>query len=208
MSSHKHNTLLAMGIAETLFPALARAIVVHPDELKVTVLHGTASSSVTATPHPMEAGTLIGKGGRTVRAMQLIAKLAGERYGHVVKWQVACEKGENPPQFDRRDVTFDKPWKTPQVKSLLVSTLSAFLYLPPSVGVVEDSRLHTLFEVVLDEAEPATNTEDDSIADALEHIFNAVGKLCGKTVGVAWIRRSRPMEQPQRADGKYAKELW
>jgi predicted RNA-binding protein YlqC (UPF0109 family) len=205
----------AIKIAETLFPALCNAVVVDPDKIKFRITHGAASSSVSVTPEPEEAGNLIGKSGRTFKAFETLARIIGDRHQHPILFGVETDIGKNPAHKDRGQVD-EKEWHPKTVDAMLCSTLSAFLHYTPEVRVLNDSRRRTTWEVLLDEEEPLCSVADSAVAAALDTIFSAIAKLYGKTVSIAYIRRgagatpesNRQVDiQPASADGRYAKQL-
>ena len=209
---------VATEIAETLFPALCRAVVVDAKKIDVKVKHGAASSSISVDPEQEEAGNLIGKHGRIIRSFVLLSQAVGERHSWPVRYGVETEPGANPPQKER---TFElnKVWNAKAANDLLNSTLSAFLVYPAQVSTLVNSRRRTSYEVVLNEEEPVLNVSleerdkpvqlgDDAICAALNNIFESIGRLCGRTVTIAYVRKSEPKEpQPKKADGRYTKEL-
>lgn len=223
-------------IAETLFESLAKAIVVQPDKLSVTVKHGVASSAVAVHPDASDAGVLIGKKGRTIRAMQLLAHLVGEKYGYPVSYSVETNPGVNPPPASRPFVEFVPERSSGETQRLLGETLDAILEHDAQVGVNECGAT-TVFEVVMDGREPQHECElmvvvpelaaegceavdvnrrlqgDSAVMLMLNTIFSAVGRMHGRRVEVQLIRRpggsaaQREEPQPDTAAGRFAQEL-
>ena len=195
----------AVDVADTLFPAMCRAVVVNPDKVQVTVKHGRASSSVSVSPHPDEAGNVIGKRGRTVKALNTIARAAGDRHQWPITFGVETPPGDNPQNKDRGVIPWKK-WDAEAMESLLLSTLSSFLYWKPELTVLVETPRRTSWEVVLDDSEPVAKVDDDAVAAALDAIFGAIGKLHGKTISIAYVRRGTATKQPATAAGRFAKE--
>ena len=214
----------AVEIVDTLFPALCKAIVVEPEKLAVQSKHAKASSIVAVNPHPNEAGNLIGRNGQTIKSFELLAKLIGDKHEWPIKYTVQVEPGENPSPAQRPPFIFGE-WDAENVKSLLASTLSAFLHSPANLEMF-DLKHSTTFEVVLDINEPEPEAEitvrdadgilkqhfgDDAVTLMLRKIFGAIGKLHGKTVAITYVRKhptnKLQEKQPENAHGRYAKEL-
>lgn len=217
----------AAAVAESLFPRLCRAVVVHPDSLRVDVKHGCASSVVCATLPTGEAGDLIGKKGARIRAFSLLAKLVGDKHGWPVAFTVSLPVGYNPPSANRPPLVPTGEWNAEECESLLADTLAAFLCCSPTISK-QVFEHQTVFEVVLDDAEPKRRvdlrvdapprvgeecvagdslrvTGDLAIQFALCVLFGAVGRLRGRCVQVAVVRRGAAAEpQPATAAGRYA----
>ncbi|HEV8682004.1 MAG TPA: KH domain-containing protein [Actinomycetota bacterium] len=60
---------------------LARHLVDDPDAVEVTVVEGERSVSLQLRVAPDDMGKVIGKGGRTARAIRSIVRAAGTRQG-------------------------------------------------------------------------------------------------------------------------------
>ena len=206
-------------IAETLFPALVRAVVVFPDSVKISVGHGSASSIVTVTPDESEAGNCIGRNGRIVKAFILLSKLVSARHDHTITYAVDTPPGDNPPNKDRGRIDASH-WNSAACDGLLESTLSAYLFHPAEVNKLVDTKRRTAYEVVLNPSEPEPASismdgkdkkplfGDEAVAEALTVIFDAVGRIHGRVLQVAYVRKeAAPEPQPTRADGRYVKEL-
>ena len=216
--------------AESLFPALCRELVVAPEAVRVDVQHGSASTAVVASAAPDDAGNLIGKGGRTVRSFRLLAQLVGSRHGWPVSYTVETPPGSNPPPVDRPEL-LAREWDGGAVARLLGPVLDSYLCLDADAGYTESGSV-TNFEVVLhhDEPErgcelfvavpelPASGTEpvlvqrrlqgDEAERFMLNVIFSAIGKVHGRKVHVAYVRRAPAAEpQPVSAAGRFAAEL-
>lgn len=195
----------AIEITDTLLRDLCRAVVVNPDTLSFSVNHGAASTSFSVTPDEEEAGNMIGKSGRTVKAFTLLSKLIGSRHGWPVLYGVATDSGANPPQKDRGEVE-EKVWNLKTNDSLLRATVASFLQDTASVRVLENSRRRTTWEIVLSENEPKLIETDVAVAAALNTIFSAIGKLHGRTCCIAFVRTGNTEQEPQPATarGRYA----
>jgi predicted RNA-binding protein YlqC (UPF0109 family) len=60
---------------------VAREIVEHPDAVEVTEIERERSVQLQLRVDPEDMGKVIGKGGRTVRALRTVVKAAGTRAG-------------------------------------------------------------------------------------------------------------------------------
>ncbi|MGH2830889.1 MAG: KH domain-containing protein [Actinomycetota bacterium] len=74
---------------------LARALVDHPDDVRVSVIQGDDQRTLYRLDvHPDDAGRVIGRGGRVARAIRIVAKTAAVREGS----RIAVQIGEPRPQ--------------------------------------------------------------------------------------------------------------
>ncbi len=64
------------GVVAATLAYLARALVDHPDDVRVTVLPGEPRTVVRLDVHPDDAGRVIGRGGRIARAIRAVTKVA------------------------------------------------------------------------------------------------------------------------------------
>jgi predicted RNA-binding protein YlqC (UPF0109 family) len=216
-------------VAESVFPDLARSVVVHQGEVHVDVRHGSRSSTVAVTPSDEEAGNLIGKHGRCVKSMQLLAKLAGRKHGWPVAYAVVVGQGQNPPPADRQEPPL--PWDGQAAEELLRRLLASFLAEPFEVSrstVGEGDTTHVSFEVVLSASEPVARAQmfavpdcggppqvlagDEAVSVAVNTLMKAAGKVRGTKVHVEVVRVAEPPpleqeRQPESADGSYARTL-
>jgi predicted RNA-binding protein YlqC (UPF0109 family) len=205
----------------SLFTALAKALVSNPDKLEVEVRHGAASVTVASNPTAEDTGNLIGRKGRTVKAFQLLARLAGAKAGWAVNYCVQADGGPNPAQQDRPEpevAAKDGRW----ARALLERVLRAVLLYPASVSAAEFCK-RSEFEVVPDDrepeqvaaltyvvppdsggGEPTTVRGDAALGAALSTVFAAAGKAKGRKVAVHYVRRRAAAPQPARADGRFA----
>jgi predicted RNA-binding protein YlqC (UPF0109 family) len=60
---------------------IAKEIVEHPDAVEVTALERERSVQLQLRVDPEDMGKVIGKGGRTARALRTVMKAAGTRAG-------------------------------------------------------------------------------------------------------------------------------
>jgi len=60
---------------------IAKEIVEHPDAVEVTALKRERSVQLQLRVDPEDMGKVIGKGGRTARALRTVMKAAGTRAG-------------------------------------------------------------------------------------------------------------------------------
>jgi len=60
---------------------LAKELVEHPDAVEVTEVERERSVQLQLRVDPEDMGKVIGKGGRTVRALRTVLKAAGTRAG-------------------------------------------------------------------------------------------------------------------------------
>lgn len=63
---------------------VARALVDHPDSVRVTESERRGTSIVSLTTAPGDMGKIIGRQGRTAAALRTLVALAGEKHGRRV----------------------------------------------------------------------------------------------------------------------------
>ena len=66
-------------LIEELVGNIARALVDNPDEVQVTAVEGEQTTVVELRVHPEDLGKVIGKQGRTARAMRTLLGAAGTK---------------------------------------------------------------------------------------------------------------------------------
>ena len=69
-------------MTEQVLEFIARKLVDHPDDVKVTVVEGEQDDTVLELRvHPDDMGKVIGKRGRTAKAIRTVVKAAATREG-------------------------------------------------------------------------------------------------------------------------------
>lgn len=72
---------------------LARAIVDEPDRVTVAELEGLRGVTYEVRAAPADVGKLIGRGGRTVKALRRVVRAVAARDGRRVEVEVLAEDG-------------------------------------------------------------------------------------------------------------------
>ena len=62
-----------------LVEVIARALVDHPDDVKVETVDGPQATIVELRVHPEDLGKVIGRQGRTARALRTLLAAAGQK---------------------------------------------------------------------------------------------------------------------------------
>jgi len=70
---------------------LARSLVDEPDRVTVAELEGVRGLVYEVRAAPTDVGKLIGRGGRTVRALRRVVRAVGQREGRRVELEVLAE---------------------------------------------------------------------------------------------------------------------
>jgi len=70
---------------------LARSLVDEPDRVTVAELEGVRGLVYEVRAAPADVGKLIGRGGRTVRALRRVLRAVGQREGRRVELEVLAE---------------------------------------------------------------------------------------------------------------------
>jgi len=71
-------TRRADGALRPVLEHLVRGIVEHPDEVRVRMVDGRRGQRLEVRVHPDDLGTVIGRGGRTAKALrQVITSIGG-----------------------------------------------------------------------------------------------------------------------------------
>lgn len=63
-------------------------LVDHPEEVEIHEAEGDAGEVIEVSVHPDDAGKIIGKRGRVIRSLRLLAKAAGQKEGRSVTVEV------------------------------------------------------------------------------------------------------------------------
>ena len=218
-----------VAISQDLFPRLLRAAVPDGSKLRVESRHAHSSDCVVAVPLQEDAGNLIGKHGRFVRSVKLLAAMVTSKHGRRMEVHIDTPMGDNPTPKPRPPISPTVKWDAAWCKSLLQATLDAVTMHPASVTLTETGR-HEYVEVLLaaeeskcveevavtvtplrqDEARRnEVLTGDKALQFALATVFAAIGKQRGRSVMVVLSRRRgvpAPEPQPATAAGRYAEE--
>lgn len=67
---------------KNLIEEIVKALVDRPDQVLVTVVPGQQSTALEITTHPSDIGHVIGKQGRTITAIRLLASAASMKLKH------------------------------------------------------------------------------------------------------------------------------
>jgi uncharacterized protein len=97
-----------LDAAEELMSQIARALVDHPDEVRVEAVEGDEGDDTTILEMrvaPDDIGKVIGKQGRTVRSMRTI--LAAVAQGHHLRYELDVIEDEDDEDDDADVATVD-----------------------------------------------------------------------------------------------------
>ena len=64
-----------------LLEYIGRSLVDDPESVRVTEVQGETSSTLQLSAAPEDMGKLIGRGGRTARAIRTVMRAAGTKFG-------------------------------------------------------------------------------------------------------------------------------
>ena len=78
-----------MGELENLVLVLARSLVEEPEKVEVSGTESDSRVELEIRVAPEDMGKIIGRGGRTIRAIRTVAKAASVRVGKRVNVEVA-----------------------------------------------------------------------------------------------------------------------
>jgi predicted RNA-binding protein YlqC (UPF0109 family) len=182
--------------------------------MSVDVAEKYGSTAVTATPQPKWAGNLIGKQGRCISSLRLLAAMVGDKHGYKISLTVDTPE-ESAAPAPRSVLTPRCQWDAIEVKRLMQDVLDAALEHPAEVELSETKNT-AAFEVVLAAEERECGRTltvsgealrgDDALGAAVGTVFGAIGKMRGKACTVTLVRRKQP-KQPTSAAGRYAQEI-
>ena len=68
-------------MTEDVLVYIAKALVDHPDDVSVTAVEGDGETVLELRVHPEDMGKVIGKRGRTAKAIRTMVKAAATREG-------------------------------------------------------------------------------------------------------------------------------
>ena len=72
-------TRKADGALRPVLEHLVKGIVEHPDEVRVRMIDGRRGQRLEVRVHPEDLGTVIGRGGRTAKALRQVITSVGGR---------------------------------------------------------------------------------------------------------------------------------
>ena len=72
-------TRKADGALRPVLEHLVKGIVEHPDEVRVRLIDGRRGQRLEVRVHPEDLGTVIGRGGRTAKALRQVITSVGGR---------------------------------------------------------------------------------------------------------------------------------
>ena len=84
------------GLVAGTLAYLARSLVDHPDDVRVTVEPGHPRTVVRLTVHPDDVARVIGRGGRVARSLRAITKAAAARADVMVHVQIGDPRPDRP----------------------------------------------------------------------------------------------------------------
>ena len=82
---------------------IVRAIVAHPDDVKVDRTVDERGVLLTLNVHVNDIGYVIGKQGQTARAIRTLAKIIGAQNNARVNLKIAEQEGSRGPRRDREE---------------------------------------------------------------------------------------------------------
>jgi uncharacterized protein len=71
-----------------LVELIAKKLVAHPDEVQVTVVEGEEGESIELRVNPEDMGRVIGKAGRTAKAIRALVSAAASKAGKRASLQI------------------------------------------------------------------------------------------------------------------------
>jgi len=71
-----------------LVEVIARALVDHPDDVKVATIEGPQATTVELRVHPEDLGKVIGRQGRTAKAIRTVLSAAAAKAGRRVSLEI------------------------------------------------------------------------------------------------------------------------
>lgn len=71
-----------------LVELIAKKLVAHPDEVQVAVVEGEEGESIELRVNPEDMGRVIGKAGRTAKAIRALVSAAASKAGKRVSLQI------------------------------------------------------------------------------------------------------------------------
>jgi uncharacterized protein len=88
MSDDTATTSTAASMSEEVLTYLAKSLVDHPDDVNVTPVEEDGETVLELRVHPDDMGKVIGKRGRTAKAIRTMVKAAATREGAMVAVEI------------------------------------------------------------------------------------------------------------------------
>lgn len=135
---------------------------------------------------PPYYGRLVGSGGRIVQALQVIAALAGNKYGQQQAFQITKkEYRETGPQLP---FVPSMNWNSDWLADLAQDTAEAMFFDEDTAVEVEDHQTgRTSLRFVLSSEEPQ-HLADGLVRKSLQNVFVAIGNASGRKLDVTMER--------------------
>lgn len=159
-----------------LFRRYAEGIIYKPAQMRIDEIEpGRGNRTLHVYVHPDDIGLLCGKGGRTIKDLQLIFRAIGARHRQMVRISVApteeIDKSQRQPSHRFQEI--GKWSRTPDAVSLIEDTVEA-LGLP--VPVIEARDHHDTTNLIMSCDVP------DELFSAMNSAIHAWGKSLGRHI--------------------------
>ena len=177
---------------------LVNEIIFHPDDLKLNHFRISPTFHViNIDGHPSDKGRIIGPGGANFVALKHLVAAMGHKFGF--RFQLGrVENSDGPVEYDRYGKTkLGNDWHESKVRDLFERAVMACLIEPATVAIDDVDEKSSVLRVAHSVREPAADLR--RVTNALQTIFNAVGKANGRQLYV-----SAEAEQPATANGRFS----
>lgn len=170
-----------------IYRALLTSLIEHGEllETSATVLTEKGCVEVDTRAHKEDHGKILGKGGRTFKALQTVLGLIGYRAKFPVRLNFLQSPIHGELSTFMPPMTPAENWKSDELQALLVRVLKFLLAFPYKLEAIENEiEKTTTFVLTIDDREqlPLASVE---LVKSLSTIFNAIGNAKGRHVTIA-----------------------
>lgn len=188
---------------ERVLRDIVHEIILHPDDFEVIQIPLSSHLVVNLRAQTSDTGRIIGPKGAHFLALKIIVAAVG----------ASCTKrvllgrmeppldGKGPDSYNK--LVFKKDWNEAKVREILERTVASIFTYPSSVTVKDVDEVTSVLCVTISSRERADLVAQ--VSDALQTLFNAVGKANGRIVLVDVVAETPEPAQPGSADGRWAK---
>lgn len=187
-----------------LLRRLVNEFIFHPADLEISSKRFQRIINLSWRGNRGDTSRMIGKGGGTHKHLARLLALIGAAHGYDVELERVGEpvrgKAERYDPFKAR-----ADWPKARILTLLQETAR----LGTKHGLVElgcgdltDSKT----AVQVDICRTETLHTETMLEQCLRHVFNVIGNANGRVITVKVVRSLEPDVQPERSDGRYARQ--
>lgn len=186
------NTTNPPQLALDLVTRIVKEIALHKDELQTSLQPLGHTALITIQVSRGDMGRVIGKAGAHSRALETLVLAIGAKYDTAIRLNIAEPVGG---QRDRYGAFSPHPaWDAAHVVQLLADIGQAVFPQPVKAESIDAPGFATALELRINPRESMALAR--AVEQALNVLFNAIGKANGRLLTVAVVRQGEESPQP------------